>query len=84
LALNLRRLVGGGPLQPHAPQKRALNLLACGDKSAIAVWGEWTTQGRWVWWWKDSIDRSFIAKYSAGVPAPRAELPSAPASAATG
>jgi pyridine nucleotide-disulfide oxidoreductase family protein len=63
LALNLRRLVGGGPLQPHRPQARTLNLLACGDKSAIASWGDWSAQGRWAWWWKDRIDRAFTARY---------------------
>ena len=66
LALNLRRLVGGGELQPHQPQQRTLNLLSCGDRRAIASYGRWSTQGRWVWWWKDRIDRAFIARYTAG------------------
>jgi pyridine nucleotide-disulfide oxidoreductase family protein len=89
LALNLRRLIIGGELQAHPPQKRALNLLACGEKSAIAVWGDWTAQGPWVWWWKDRIDRRFVAKYSRSVPpAASTELPTplsapAPASAST-
>jgi pyridine nucleotide-disulfide oxidoreductase family protein len=88
LALNLRRLVGGGELLPHKPQSRALNLLACGEKSAIAVWGDWTAQGPWVWWWKDRIDRRFVAKYGSG-PGPDplaapADLPAPPASAAVG
>jgi NADH dehydrogenase FAD-containing subunit len=65
LANNLRRFVGGGALAPHPVRTRALNLLACGDKSAIAVWGDWTAQGRWVWWWKDQIDRRFVAQYLA-------------------
>ncbi len=63
LALNLRRFVAGGALQPYAPQRRSLNLLACGERSAIASWGPWTAQGRWVWWWKDRIDRGFVARY---------------------
>jgi pyridine nucleotide-disulfide oxidoreductase family protein len=86
LALNLRRLVAGGELLPHKPQSRALNLLACGEKSAIAVWGGWTAQGPWVWWWKDRIDRRFVAKYSPGpgpITAP-ADVPAPPASAAAG
>jgi pyridine nucleotide-disulfide oxidoreductase family protein len=77
LAQNLRRLAGGGALQPHRPQKRALNLLACGDKSAIAIWGEWTAQGRWVWWWKDRIDRGFVAKYAWPGAAVQASVPAA-------
>jgi selenide,water dikinase len=64
LALNLRRLVGGGDLQPHTPQKRTLNLISCGNRSAIVSWGGWATQGRWAWWWKDRIDRAFMARYA--------------------
>jgi pyridine nucleotide-disulfide oxidoreductase family protein len=60
LALNLRRLLAGGQLEPWRPQPRALNLLACGEKYAIASWGRWSAEGRWVWRWKDRIDRGFI------------------------
>ncbi|MEO6409643.1 MAG: FAD-dependent oxidoreductase [Burkholderiaceae bacterium] len=63
LAENLRRtLTGEAPLE-HRPGKRALNLLACGGRHAIASWGAWSAEGRWVWWWKDRIDRRFIARY---------------------
>jgi selenide,water dikinase len=64
LAENLRRFVGGGPLQPHRPQTRTLNLLSCGARTAIGAWGEWSVQGGWVWWWKDRIDRAFVGRYS--------------------
>jgi len=60
LALNLRRFVGGGPLQAHHPKERSLNLLSCGSRCAIAAWGNWSAQGRWVWWWKNHLDRSFV------------------------
>ncbi len=60
LALNLRRFIGGGELQAYQPQPRALNLLACGGRRAIASYGDWSAQGRWVWWWKDFIDRRFV------------------------
>jgi len=63
LALNLRRFVAGGQLLPYLPQPRSLNLLACGERYAIASWGHWSFEGRWVWWWKDHIDRAFIARY---------------------
>jgi pyridine nucleotide-disulfide oxidoreductase family protein len=63
LALNLRRFVGGGALEPYAPQPHALNLLACGERRAIACYAGWSVGGRWVWWWKDRIDRAFIARY---------------------
>ena len=60
LALNLRRHVGGGKLEPYRPQARSLNLLSCGSRYAIASWGRWSAEGRWVWWWKDRIDRGFV------------------------
>jgi NADH dehydrogenase FAD-containing subunit len=63
LALNLRRALAGGELMPHRPQPRTLNLLSCGDRRAIASWGLWSAEGRWVWRWKDRIDRAFIARF---------------------
>ena len=65
LALNLRRFVGGGPLQPHLPPTRSLKLVACGDGSAIAVWGDGSAQGRAIGWWKDRIDRAWVARHNA-------------------
>jgi pyridine nucleotide-disulfide oxidoreductase family protein len=63
LALNLRRFIAGGELVPYVPQRRALNLLSCGERHAIASWGNWSAEGRWVWWWKDRIDRGFVARF---------------------
>jgi NADH dehydrogenase FAD-containing subunit len=63
LALNLRRFIAAGQLQKHRPQTRSLYLLACGERYAIASWGPWSAEGRWVWWWKNRIDREFVAKY---------------------
>lgn len=63
---NLRRISAGQPLRNHTPQKRALNLLACGERYALASWGEWSTEGAWVWRWKDWIDRRFVRRYSPG------------------
>jgi pyridine nucleotide-disulfide oxidoreductase family protein len=64
LALNLRRRLAGGVLQPWQPQQRSLYLLSCGQRRAIASWGNLSAQGRWVWWWKDFIDRRFVARYA--------------------
>jgi hypothetical protein len=50
-------------LQPWKPQKRSLYLLACGGRRAIASWGPWSAEGGWVWWWKNRIDRAFVAQY---------------------
>lgn len=63
LAASLRAAVGGVPLPTYMPQQRSLNLVSCGSKAAIMAWGEWALAGRWVWWWKDRIDRGFIARY---------------------
>jgi pyridine nucleotide-disulfide oxidoreductase family protein len=60
LAANLRNLVGGRPLEPYVPQARALMLLSCGSRYAIAQRGGWTAEGYWVWRWKDWIDRRWL------------------------
>jgi pyridine nucleotide-disulfide oxidoreductase family protein len=69
LALNLRRAVAGGALLPHQPQPRTLNLVSCGARRAIVSWGGLGLAGRWAWWWKDRIDRAFIARYAAAAAA---------------
>jgi pyridine nucleotide-disulfide oxidoreductase family protein len=60
---NFRRLLAGSALQAYVPQKEALLLLSCGARYAIAERGGWSAQGRWVWWWKNSIDRRWIASF---------------------
>jgi pyridine nucleotide-disulfide oxidoreductase family protein len=63
LIANLRRLFGSHPLQPYVPQKRALLLLTCGARYAIAQRGGWSVQGRSLWWLKDRIDRRWVASF---------------------
>jgi hypothetical protein len=41
--------------QPHCLRR---------NRRAIVAWGGWSAQGRWAWWWKDRIDRAFIARYA--------------------
>lgn len=60
---NFRLLLSGAPLVPFAPQKNALVLLSCGARYAVAERGGWSAQGRWVWWWKNRIDRRWIASF---------------------
>ena len=64
LAENLRKFFLGQSLQSHHPQLRTLNLISLGRRSALASWGPFTLQGRLMWWWKDAIDRGFIARYT--------------------
>ncbi|HEU5296956.1 MAG TPA: FAD-dependent oxidoreductase [Burkholderiaceae bacterium] len=75
LAVNLRRKLAGGPLQPWQPKERSLYLLSCGERRAIASWGRFGVQGRWAWAWKDWIDRNFVARYAEPAAAPEASLP---------
>ncbi len=65
LAENLRRRVRGETLLSHAAQRDYLAILATGDGRAIAGRGGWfAIEGRWVWRWKDWIDRRFTALFS--------------------
>lgn len=63
LAENLRRAVLGQPLLRYRPQRRWLALITTGERYAVASWGPLGVAGRWVWRWKDAIDRRFMARY---------------------
>lgn len=71
LAHNLRAALAGTALREHRPQRRFLKLLATGDGRAIASRGAFGAEGRWVWRWKDHIDRGFVR----GLAAPQARAP---------
>jgi selenide,water dikinase len=60
LVRSLRRLAQGQPAPAYRPQRHALMLLSCGRRYAIAQRGDWSAEGRWVWWWKDLVDRRWI------------------------
>ena len=64
LAQTLRNLAAGQLPAAYRPQRRALLLLSCGRRQAIAQWGGWTAQGAWVWRWKNRIDRKWIRRLS--------------------
>jgi pyridine nucleotide-disulfide oxidoreductase family protein len=63
LATNLMRALQGITLKPYRPTLSARYLISTGAKHAIAVRGEFCFDGRWVWHWKNWIDRKYIAKY---------------------
>jgi selenide,water dikinase len=64
LAHNLRASVLGRPLRNHRPQRRFLSLLSLGDRRATADRGPFSVTGRWVWRWKDAIDRKFMSRFA--------------------
>lgn len=65
LATNLQAACHGTPLQSWRPQRRALYLISTGGRHALGAWGVWSFGGRWVWRWKDLIDRRFVRQFAA-------------------
>lgn len=67
LAANLLAALDGAaqaePARCYEPRTRSLYLIATGPRNAIASWGGWSAEGRWVWHWKDRLDRGFIARH---------------------
>jgi selenide,water dikinase len=64
LADNLKRLATGKATRNFYPQKKWLALISTGDQYAVASRGDTEFHGRWVWRWKDWIDRRFMRKFS--------------------
>ncbi len=63
LADNLVAACRGERPRDWVPQRRALYLVSSDDRRAIATWGPWCASGRWVWRWKDRIDRRFVRRF---------------------
>ena len=63
LARNLRAALLDKPLKSHRPQQRFLSLISLGDQRATADRGPFSATGKWVWRWKDRIDRIFMARF---------------------
>jgi selenide, water dikinase len=64
LAANLRSVLRGDTPRIFEPQSVALQLITTGDRNAIASWGPLHAEGRWIWRWKDRIDRRFMRRYA--------------------
>lgn len=65
LAHNLAAAVAGRELEDYQPPAKTLDLLACGDRYAIGSWGDYSFEGRWVWWLKERLDRQFVTRFQA-------------------
>jgi selenide,water dikinase len=63
LADNLRRVLAGKAPVRFVPQRRHLAIIGTGDGRALATRGSWSIEGRWVWRWKDHIDRQWMRRY---------------------
>jgi selenide, water dikinase len=70
LANNLRRSVRGQALREYKPQRHWLSLVTTGDQYTVASRGPFGLAGRWVWRWKDRIDRGFMDKFRHFPPMP--------------
>ncbi|TMG72369.1 MAG: bifunctional NADH dehydrogenase FAD-containing subunit/selenide, water dikinase SelD, partial [Betaproteobacteria bacterium] len=66
LAGNLRLALAGAPPEPFRAPARALALISCGDRYAVASWASFALEGSWVWRCKDRIDRRFVQRYRLG------------------
>lgn len=64
LVENLLRAATGSPLMPFSPQAAWLSLISAGGRYAVASRGNWSTEGRWVWYWKKWLDTSFVRRYT--------------------
>ena len=66
LAANLEARCRGGSTRPWRPQRQALQLLGIPGSApqALALKGHWRLGPfRWLWWWKQRIDRRFMAGF---------------------
>ena len=74
LAANLLRHLEGRALRRWRPQARALQLLgdggvARGAPRALASWGPFVLgPSRWLWRWKEHLDRDFLQRLAAPEP----------------
>jgi NADH dehydrogenase FAD-containing subunit len=65
LAHNLLRAIDDKTdLKPYRPLWSTLYILAINDRYAVASWGIFSFEGRWIREWKDRIDRQFVERFS--------------------
>ena len=50
-------------LKTFSAQKKFLSLMMTGDKHAIASKGRFSVAGKWVWYWKNHIDKQFMKRH---------------------
>ena len=65
LVATFKNMARGEAPVAYRAQRHALVLVSCGRRYALAHRGGWSAQGRWVWWWKRHLDRSWIKSLTA-------------------
>lgn len=63
LVENLRNFVTGHPFADYRPQRNALYLVSTGRRHAVGTRDGLVVAGKWVWRFKDWLDRRWIAQY---------------------
>lgn len=64
LLSNLIAALNNKKLRTYQPRKNSLYILSCGSKQAIASWGKWSIQGKFVWYLKSWIDIRFVKQFT--------------------
>lgn len=70
LIRNVAAALAGTPLKKVRLQRDFLSILALGDQTAVGQRSGLSASGRWVWRWKDRIDRQFMALFEPALNAP--------------
>ena len=61
---NLRAVLAGHPPpKTYRPQRDYMKLISLGDRAALLDKHGLSLSGRWLWRWKDRIDRRFMRKF---------------------
>mmetsp|Transcript_75697 Transcript_75697/g.233729 ORF Transcript_75697/g.233729 Transcript_75697/m.233729 type:complete len:893 (+) Transcript_75697:1-2679(+) len=68
LSKNLRAALEGGPLVEYIPQQEFLGIIGLGRGGAVASKGDVALKADWLWELKDWIDRTWMWKYTEGLP----------------
>ena len=69
---NLQARIVDEPLQKYRPQSLFLFLLNCGDGTAVMSYGRLAGRGKWMFKWKDFIDRGWMRKFHEAYETPMA------------
>lgn len=68
LSKNIRAALEGGKMTPYIPQAEFLGLIGLGCGGAVASKAEVAMKAEWLWDLKDWIDRTWMWKYTEGLP----------------